>query len=85
MGLLDIIRKTTSDMNKQVKDSLPAENILLQTNTTEPPKGLDGYKLPEGWIRLPMRNQRTHEEKVKALKAKKIRKAQKAARKRNRR
>jgi len=85
MGLLDIMRKRTSEIGKQVKDSVPAEEVIPQTNTTEPPKGFDFSKLPKDWIRLPMRNRRTHEERVKALKAKKVRKAQKAARKRNRR
>lgn len=85
MGLLDFMRKRTSDIGKQVKDSVPAEEVIPKTNTTEPPKGFDFSKLPKSWIHLPMRNPRTHEEKVKALKAKKARKAQKAARKRNRR
>ena len=86
MGLLDFMRKQTSDIGKQVKDSVPAEEVTPQTNTTEPPKGFGLYKIPSNlkdWIRFTNnRNQRTHEEKVKA---KKVRKAQKAARKRNRR
>jgi len=86
MGLLDFMHKSTSNMDKQVKDSVPAEEVIPQTTTTETPKGFDFSKLPKDWIRLAKRNnQRTHEEKVKALKAKKVRKAQKAARKRNRR
>ena len=86
MGLLDFMHKRTSDIGKQVKDSVPAEEVVPQTNTTEPPTvGFDFSKLPKDWIRLAKRNNhRTHEEKVKALKAKKTRKAQKAARKRNR-
>ena len=86
MGLLDFMHKRTSEMDKQVKDSVPAEEVIPQTNTTEPPTGFDFSKLPKDWIRLANHHsQRTHEEKVKALKAKKARKAQKAARKRNRR
>lgn len=86
MGLLDFMHRQTSDMDKQVKDSVPAEEVIPQTNTSEPPNGFDFGNLPKDWIRLTKRNnQRTHEEKVKALKAKKARKAQKAARKRNRR
>ena len=86
MGLLDFMHKQTSDIGKQVKDSVPAEEVTPQTNITEPPKGFDFSKLPKDWIRITKHNnQRTHEEKVKALKAKKVRKAQKTARKRNRR
>ena len=89
MGLLDFMRKQTSDIDKQVKDSVPAETVIPRTNITEPPTWLTSTKIPSNpkdWIRFAKsRNQRTHEEKVKALKAKKTRKAQKAARKRNRR